>query len=149
MEETTFLYHIRRDQDDGVISKGYIGISNDPRRMCMPPSWDEIADPESKKRAISKALTGRVVSDETRRKLAEASTGVRHSAETKKKLSDIGKTKTGMLNNNFKGWWEVDDVRYESLTIAEAAISVKWATIRKRALSSNFENYRFIPKDSK
>lgn len=113
----------------------------------MPPSWDQIADPEAKKRATSQALCGREISSETRLKLSEANTGKTHTEDTKRKLSDIGKTKTGRSNNNFKGWWEIDGVRYESLTIAADATGVKWPTVRKRALSRNFLNYRFIPKE--
>lgn len=67
---------------------------------------------------------------------------------TRRKLSRIGKTKIGALNNNFKGWWEIDSIRHESLQIAEIASGVKAATLRKRCFSENFLNYRFIPKES-
>lgn len=205
MTDESYLYHIRRSCDSGELSKGYIGISNNPTKRyqahqrgghnvhldnaltkyadvdmvvltkgsrremldmeeylrptkhigwnvaaggCMPPTWDEIKDPVAKKKAISEKLTGKIVSASTRLKLSIASTGKVHSDETKKKLSDIGKTKTGSANNNFKGWWEVSGTRYESLTLASVAIGVKWPTIRQRALSSNFEEYKFIPKES-
>ena len=115
---------------------------------CMPPTWDEIADPEAKKRAISEYMSNRVVTDEIKRRLSVANTGKTHSDETRRKLSDIGKTKTGKANNNFKGWWEVDNIQYESLTIAAAALDIKWPTIRSRCKSDNFPAYKFIPKET-
>lgn len=72
----------------------------------------------------------------------------RHSEETKRKLSDIGRTKIGILNNNFKGWWEIESIRYESLSQAEMATGVRAPTIRKRCLSDNFTLYVFISKDN-
>ncbi|CAL9990505.1 homing endonuclease [Vibrio phage D69] len=114
---------------------------------CVPPTWDEKVNVDEIKRSISEKLIGRDVSQETRQKLREANLGKTHTEETKRKLSEIGKAKTGSSNNNFKGWWEVDGVRYESLAIAGDATGVKWPTIRKRALSANFPEYKFVPKD--
>lgn len=168
MEKTNacVVYHICREGDVGNLEAGYIGISSEYEERWSRhkagysgsvivnrayEKYDDIVENivvigskeycqeiEGKLRPSERMgwniarggglppnLSGKVMSNEQKAK--------------------IGKSNGGQNNMKWKGYWVIDGVEYESMTIAAKAIGCCKKSIRDRTLSDKFPNYAFKP----
>lgn len=104
--------------------------------------------------------------DSGKEKLRQFRLGSKHSEETKRKITE-GLNRVDWASKNLKGRpgrikspeekskiaasrvqpLLIDNVRYESMVLAEKALGIGKGTIRRRCLSKNFKNYEWLPKE--
>jgi len=156
------LYHICTREQEGDLSKGYIGITSRP--------LDRIDKHLSGKGSV---VVGRAVKKYQKLSYSVVFTGPRKMMLTLEKLlrpekmawnlvsgggmppSSKGKTWTsrqakliplansGKNNPKWKGFWLIDGVKYESMQKAASAVGCAKRTVRNRALSKDFPNWQF------
>ena len=83
-----------------------------------------------------KKMTGRKLSDETRKKISEANIRRNSSPEFRKKLSDVSVNKRACI---------IDGVWYESIRHASTELGIKWDKVSNRIKSESekFKNWNY------
>ena len=156
------LYHICKPSDEGNLSEGYIGISNEPSKR-----WDKhFSDKGSQvvRRALHKhkELSYSVVFAGPREMMLTLERLLRPTAMawnlvegggdppnlkgkkwTKEQAIKIPLANSGKNNYLWKGYWVVDGIKYESMQKAANALGCAKRTVRNRALSEDFPNWHF------
>lgn len=162
------VYHICLPEDEGDLSKGYVGISEEPeerlrRHFCGKGSQavleeglkvEELsyslvfAGPRDVMLLIEKLLRPKKMAwNNTAGGGSPPNlTGKKWTAEQR---AVIPASQTGKKHRLWKGYWEVDGVRHESLNLAAKALGCSKRTVRNRALSDKTPNWKFIPKEIK
>jgi ABC-type phosphate/phosphonate transport system substrate-binding protein len=81
-------------------------------------------------------MTGRKLSEETRKKISEANIKRNSSPEFRKKLSDVSVHKRACV---------IDDVWYESIRQASNQLGIKWVMVsdRIKSKSEKFKNWNY------
>lgn len=159
-----YLYHICRSSDEGDYSKGYVGITNNPEER-----WKRHRSGYSGSQRLYRAyckyddIVESVILEGPREVCAYYEATLRPSPKigwniaeggglppnlsgkvmSEEQKAKIGKSNSGKNNIKWKGYWVVDGVKYESMTIAAKAVGCCKKTIRDRTLSEDFPNYIF------
>ena len=98
---------------------------------------------------ITKRFDGHKHSEESKKKMSESRTGKKRSKETRQKISKSlkGNPKlSATVSRRNKKPLEIDGIKYNSLDDASKALNISTPTIRKRANSDNYPNYKFLQK---
>lgn len=163
---TCYVYHICREADKYDFSKGYIGISSNleyrwyRHRNCnenphltnayakyediieyvlIAGSRDYCLNLESKLRPENRIGWNLTKGGG----LPPNHSGKEMSQDQKDK---IGKANSGTNCANWKGWWIVENIRYETLKEVAARYNCTTKTVYNRAHSSKFPDWEFEPK---
>ena len=160
-----YLYHICRASDKYDFTKGYIGISSDPvtrwklhrnggnkhRLLNAYKKYADIIEYIVVQGSRDYCLYLESVlrdSDRIGWNLVKGGgdppnkLGINISYEHKRK---IGEANSGMRNPKWKGWIEVDGIRYESITQVSRLFNVTIKTVRDRMKNPKFSSWKLIP----
>lgn len=169
MEKTSpyVVYHICRKADVGNFEVGYIGISGSYKER-----WFRHKAGYSGSQIVSRAyskyddIIERVLVIGSKEYCQEVESALRPSegmgwniakgggvppnlsgkVMSPEQKAKIGKSNGGQNNTKWKGYWVIDDVKYASMNQAAKTTGCCKKTVRDRALSDKYPNYRFEPK---
>lgn len=156
------LYHICAPKDERDLSKGYVGITDDfNQRMDKHFSGHgSIVVKRAYKKygelSYSIVFTGprevMLIFEKLLRPTKMAWNLVegggsppnpKGKAWTENQAKTIPLANSGRNNSKWKGYWAIDGVKYESMQKAALALGCAKRTVRNRAFSDKFPNWKF------
>lgn len=160
------VYHICREADIGNFEAGYIGISGSHKErwfrhkagysgsLVVSRAYDKYDDIIERVLVVGSKAYCQEIEEALRPRERMgwniAKGGGMPPNLSGKVMSDaqkakIGQSNGGQNNTKWKGYWIVDDVKYISMSQASRAAGCCKKTVRDRALSDKFPNYKFEP----
>ena len=158
------VYHICREEDVGDLSKGYIGITQNPEErwynhkigcsgsVIVNRAYKKYTDivetvilEGSKELCLYTEMTLRP-NPRQGWNLVQGG-GYPPSAKgkvmTQRQKDKIGAAQKGKLHHAWKGHWVIDGIPYESMNQASAALGCAKRTVRNRALNPDWPTWTF------
>ena len=165
---TCYLYHICKDAEQGDLSVGYVGISVEPGAridkhfsglgsLVVSRAQDKYGELVCS--VITQGSTPEMLRLEEHLRPTErigwniAKGGgmppnLSGKKWTKEQADKIPKANRGMNSYKWKGWWVVDEARYESSALAAKATGVTKRTVMNRCKSNKFPSWVFKEVDN-
>lgn len=162
----TTLYHAHLPGDFGDFKKGYIGITDDMVSREIRHRQGISGCPILKKALLKYPdIVFSEISQGSREEMLRMEAWLRPKAMgwnavagggappshlgksmSQEQKNKIGKANSGTNGPGWKGWWEIDGIRYDSAKIAATALGCSKYKVQHRAKSPKYPTWNFVPK---